>query len=535
MWTPNNPLIYRGVRSTLSRGGFWGWMLGLGLFLVFVLFCIIINATSDELYNPTQPSLSETVGYRFGWFCLGVEIFVAIVVSIWVMADCVVQERKQNTFEFLETLPLSPSRKALGLLIGRNMGLLAVMCVTGLVGTIAALIGGVELSRLLWFHVIVLTGFASSGFLGLAVSIGLGRVSLGGLFVIVFLVMSLWISGALMGTKTALLPLLPIAPLASLSWTMLPAHRLPLLIQENACHFYSLPVPWQLSPVVLYVFLAVVFFLASRRGLTRPEAPCSPRWNSLIVLGLFHGLLIGFIADFLKENGAERYLFKGDTRDVSDLAAFCLVYLSGFATAILIWMLLHTPSADKMVQWVRYRPKGWQGTSVARGLFDKGSPCWLAGLLLWVITICVVLAVNAYYFRGAVSVQALLAVAGVWLLFLLGYAGLFQAGLLTSRKSGTLVGILLLLMAILCPSLLAMMSESTAPLYVTPVGMCEHIEYLFEASSKIDTARAWQALVYSAIGGIVVLLVGQAWYITRLIDLAKNGPVISSVRECPGR
>ncbi|MBN1554805.1 MAG: hypothetical protein JXA11_08665 [Phycisphaerae bacterium] len=514
----HNPLMYRGVRSSYGRNGFWGWMIGLGLLLLFILFCIHVNAVTETEYSG-EPSLAERTGYRFGWFCFAVEMFAAIVVTLWVMSDSVVQERKQNTYEFLETLPLRPSGKAIGLLVGRCVGILTVTAVTGVVGTISALIGGVELERILWLHVIALCGFTASGFLGLSASIGLGRVSLGGLIVVVFLVFSLGISGALMGDKTVILPLLPVAPLASLSWSLLPVNELPAMIRDHGAHFYSISIPWQAAPVILYLFFAAVFFLAARRGLTRPEAPRSPRWHGLIVLAMFHALLIGFIADFLNDGGESGW-------QGSDRVDFCLLYLAGFGGMILIWMILHSPSLDNLVHWLRYRPRGPMGSTLVRGLFDKGSPAWLAGLILWAITAAVVLTVNHHYFHGVVSAGALLAVAGVWLLFLLGYTSLFQAGVLTSRKSGSLLGIVFLVVAILAPSLLAAVSSSAGPLYVTPVGMVEDIGYLFRDASSANTRDAWNSLLYNAFGGLAILLVGQAWSFMQLTSLTRQVPPV---------
>ncbi|MBN1941741.1 MAG: hypothetical protein JW849_00445 [Phycisphaerae bacterium] len=539
MWPINNPLIYRGVRSSFGRSGFWGWMLGLGLFMGFIFVCIYIDASEDvsrHLTHGNQVSLSQLTGYRYAWFCFGLELFVAIFVTLWIMGDSVVQERKQNTHEFLETLPLHPLRKALGLLLGRCTWALIVVALAGAVGTISALIGEVEMERILWLHAIALSGFIASGFLGLLASLGLGRMSLGGLAAIVFLLLSMGISSALLGEKTVILPLLPLAPLACLGWSMIPVHELPPLIQQNAFHFYSLPVPWQAGPVAFYLFLAVVFFLSAGRGLARPDAARSPRWQGLIGLALFHGLLVGFLADNVRR-AAEVCLHSPNYSSLESaeaVVAICLAYLAGFGAVILLWMILQTPTMDKAAAWMRHRPRGPRGNTIVRGLFDDGSPSWFAGLLIWGITLAVTLAINQYFFQARISARVLLAVAGVWALFLLGYASLFQAGVLTSRLAGFLVGILFIAACLLGPSLLAMVTESISPLYATPVGMLEHIEDLVEPSSAQAAKEAWIAVMKNAFSGLIILVIGQGLCALRLATLGYGEPSARENRQADG-
>lgn len=514
MWLVHNPLVYRGVRSTFRRAGFWGGMLGLGLLMGFVLFCLYLDTARTggrHTASGIPMSLWQTTAYRYAWFCLGLEMFVAVFVTLWVMGDSVVQERRQNTFDFLQTLPLSPGRKALGLLLGRCTWVLAVAAVAGIAGTISARIGGVAAERIAWLHGIAVSGFAASGCLGMAMSLGLGRLSLGGLAAVVLLLLSMGISGNLLDTNEAVLPLLPLAAGASLSWSLLSAKDLPGIIQQGRCHFYSLSVPWQASPVVFYLFLAGVFFLAARRNFARAGA-AAPRWRGLLGLVLFHYLLIGFLYDDLER--ARQWVRSPDAwwgPEIRSLflARVCTGYLAGFGPVLLLWMILRTPAMDAVITWMRHRPRGWRGTTLVRSFFDGRSPTWPAGLAGWAVSLGAALAINHFFFEGAVSVRGLLAVASVWALFLLGYAAWFQAGMLFNRSAGTLVGALFLSACLLGPSLLAAATDEESPLYATPVGVMIHADGMFTPLSKDEAKEAWEKCRQNVLGGLVVLALGQ--------------------------
>ena len=504
MLLPNrNPLIYREWCHLTRPGRLAGWLIAvLGLLALGYLFISLQN------YSPRTGYDYAEVFRQFGIFVIVVKLFLAFYVALGIAIDSVVMEKIRNAYEFLVTLPISCSDKVVGLSLGPTLLPLLIALMLVPVGLFFGAAGGLFVGKLIWVYVIMLAGYAAFVLTGLVLSTGFGRQRGWGVVLGMF-VLGMILMGLVRGSEFPAVPLTTFSPYGIL-WASVDDSGDNADVFTRAYHFFSLGVPWQVCPLVFYVFLAGVSFVVAARRLSRPQGRALPRWAVLAIFILLHFLLVGFLADsfLLVLDGCE------------NVAG---AYLMSFFWGILLWGMFALPRYARLMEWVEERR--YRFVRLLTGSFtDPRTPAFLPAGLLWVLVVVTVVCIDAIYW-GALEIPALLLFSAVWLVFIMAYLTLSSLGCMSARRGGRVVGVVYVVLVIAGPLIFANVEGLEGLTNATPFGLLEHNEILIETGLALDWS-IHDPLVQSflwGLGQLVLygLLVG--WQLRGVLAVSPRG------------
>ncbi len=470
MLLPNrNPLVYRAVRVNTRPG-----LLVVGSLAILGVLLLAFSYIRLMAIDAQGRDFSWTYVYlRFAYLCLCLEIFLAFFVALGACLDRIVTERNRNTIEFLETLPLSPTDKVIGLCLSATLPFLVLGVILAVVGVVFGLAGGLSVVNLLWLQGLILAGYLASSLFGLLGSAWLGRFPWGWLCVIGMFFLSMTILGSL-GKGFTVLPLWTFSPYAIFSASV-QCGEVPRIVATNDFHFYTLPVPWQVCPLVFYLYLGSVFFLSARRALSRPLGMDGARWMTVLFAALLHVLLIGFLWDAFRHAAG------------IDASIGVLAYLILFSLLTLVWGLLTTPTPARSMQWVQRARPGWPIRMFTHAFWESGAPAVVPTVGLWVLAVAGATFL-AKRFAPYLSLGGLMALGGLLLVFLTMYLLAYTTVALSARRIGKLLGVIVLAVLILVPTSFAIFPQTEFALAATPFGAITEYGEIIGPSNGCDCA-----------------------------------------------
>jgi len=481
-----NPLIYRSWCVSFRPGKFWGLLISvLGVVgLGYLYICMM------HYYEHSTVDYSE-VFHTFGIFVLAIQVLVAFYATLVMALNSVVTEKLSNTQEFLITLPIRVTDKVIGLSTGSTLSLLAVFLLLVPVGFLSGLAGGLEAGKLIWFYVIMFAGFIAFALTGVATSSGLDKRQWAWVFVLLpFLMLSLSLIAAVDDTDFAAVPLLALSPYGILAASVSDVSDLSLVFGRGDYHFYSFSVPWQLCPLVFYIFLAGLSFATAARRLSKPSGPPLPRWVFMLGFALFQFLLVGFLADSLNA-ASEKYTI------------VTWVYFISLFIITLIWSASSTPEYSRLMEWVE-KKRHWPVRLLSESFSDIRTPTFIPAAVLWLLATGTIIFIDAVYWHR-LSTSKILLLALARLVFIWAYQSLFLLGVQLAPKNGRKLGLIFIAVVIAIP-LSFMTIEGLEWLgNATPFGPMEG-DALIDGCLLADSSIP-KAIYYSLLWGISEFLV----------------------------
>lgn len=458
-----NPILYREWRTTTRPGKLWGTLIVVfGLLTLAFIYLALQEKYSQRVFVQVGAALVidwPAVYARFAIAVLAVQTFIAFYVCFGMALDSLVRERQSNTHEFLVSLPISAAAKVVGLALGVNLLPLLVWVLLTPVGLYFGHGGGFGLENLLWLYGLMAAGMVAVALIGIAISSGFGKRRGAWLFVLMLLLVGGSASGLISHRGFTAVPLMAVTPFSILAASVADPSEVAAVFSGEPYHFYTATVPWQLCPLVFYLFLAAVGFVAATRKLSRPSAPPLPRWVAAIAFAAFQALLIGFFADSL--SGLREH-------DHVEVAG---AYMVGFLLLILVWGWFSTAGYAALMQWVE-RKRNWPGRLVTEAFTDIRTPLFVSAALLWAVTVGGVVCINAiYWWWGTLSAGRIILAGAIMLGFLLAYQAVYLLGCLLSRRAGGPIGVMLLAMVVGIPLGFASLEELEPLVNATPIGL----------------------------------------------------------------
>lgn len=509
-----NPLIYRAIRIHTRPKTLSSSLVVFVVLFVLTFAFIALGAIEHISYQDAETWKINwmDVFQRFSIFCLAVQVFLAFFITLGVMANSISSEKTRNTYEFFETLPIQPADKVIGLCLGKTLPIMVLTVILGISGVAFGAAVNIPMGNLLWLEAIVIIGYAASCLFGLTVSVGAGRSFSTMLITIISLFLSLVLLDTLSEHDFTSIPVWTLSPFCIFAATITDLTELPNIIASNNYHFFSMRVPWQLCPLVFYLFAAVFFFLGSRRALSRPSMLLTSQRLTMLSSLVLHVLLIGFLADTFRSN---------INRD--DATSAAMIYLSIFFIMTLGWAMLTTPNIANAMQWVHRHKIAWPMRIFTHSLKEKETPPFVPMTGLWLLTVLAVLTINALYLH-VLDPLILIVTSLLLLLFMLVYLCAFGAGTLMSRKSGKLIGLLFFLALLLIPTLFALVTipRLEGLLVATPFAV---IKEFCIYSSQGSNATLDVMVFYKTLGvGLAELMLFGGIYVCQLRRLQKTPP-----------
>jgi hypothetical protein len=364
--------------------------------------------------------------------------------SLATLVDSLIMERAKQTINFVETLPLSPREKIVGLLVGHNGLLLVAGLIFGLFGSASiAMSGQASFAPFLLVQLAMIGGWLLFGLFGITVSAMAGRFQwgmiLGGIWLILSAV-SVGSSSSASPVFSTINPWLWLTALIEYS----PGHTdEDVWLWTQHAMFYGHRVFWMVPLLSLYALGSVFFYGTARRALSRPTAPAGSRWGALIYAALGHLLLVGFLCLWLGHVDPRSIEKIVDGRFVYGMGSghdpyeAIVAYLALAFFAAGIWSIRTTPSFQATLDWLR-RKKG----AIAVLKQDSSSPAWLGTFLMGCLAVLAGAAAMSLYHGGVAGWYWI--VAGVLLVYLLAYHFLFCVGKLINPRIGAAGGIALI-------------------------------------------------------------------------------------------
>ena len=511
-----NPILFREWRIATRPGKLWATLMVVFGLLTLAFVYLVLQERHRAGMLMEEPFAWADIFRRFAMIVLSVQIFTAFYICFGFALDCVVKERQSNTHEFLVSLPIATTDKVVGLCLGVNLLPLLLLVLMTPLGVYFGLAGGLEGRKLAWLYGLMAAGFVAVALMGVAGSSGMGKRRGAWLMVLLLLLLGGPTSQIITVSEFTAVPLMAVSPFSILGASVADPDELAWLFQHGGYHFYSAEVPWQLCPLVFYLFLAAVCFVTAVRRLSRPSAPPLPRWVTTIAFAIFHCLLIGFLADALAGLGW------GDHIPAAG------AYLVSFFVLILLWGWFTTAGYAAQMQWVE-RKSNWPARLLTEAFTDVRTPLFVSGAVLWAITVGGLLCVNAMYWETISSLRLLLAGA-ILLLFLLAYQAVYLLGCLASRRGGGPIGALLLALVVGIPLAFASIEPLEPLVNATPVGL--FVEGNLMSGSFVDEAVSfgWPAVqsIGWGLGLAVVFFALCAWRFSALLRISPLGRRVGS-------
>lgn len=506
-----NPLVYREWCIFCRPTRLWGWLIALSALMILGYFYISIEAVRQ------QDMRHVTISRNFALFVLAVQIFAGFYVSLGLTINSIVMERLRNTYELFVTLPISAADKVLGTSVGSTLLPMMVVLLLVPVSLVFGLAGGLAPAKLLWLYLLLSAGLLCFGLTGVAVSALLGKTRLAWVVVLIFFAFSMSFAGVAYGDDFTAVPLMVLSPYSIFAASTGNPSNLAAIFSRGGYHFYGLEVPWQVCPLVFYLFLAGVWFAAARRRLSRPAGRPLARLGLVGACLLFHVLLVGFLADSFRNSA-----WAGGPGCVEMTAA----YFSFFFAITLVWALLSIPAYAGLMEWVQ-RPR-WPVRLVSESFSDFRTPAFVPAAALWLAAVAAIVCIDALYWKDApvpiLHVRGLLMMMSIELLFIWAYQWLYLLGCLSFRKNGQVLGLVFVAAAMLVPLVFASIEGLEFLINATPFGIIAAEAPLFDGIRA--NADSWNAAYRSLIWAISLLALSAllgAIQFRRMLGISPRG------------
>jgi len=447
-----NPLIYRNWCTFTRPGALWGGLVAMVALLVLGYAYIYANHT----YGYRATADHAEILRAFCTFVLAIQWFLAFYVSLAVALESLVTERSRNTYDFFVSLPISTADKTIGLFLGSNLWVIALLVLLVPAGLISGLAGGFDLATLAWLYLLMLVAFLSLGVTGVAVSMALGTMR--GVWILVFVLFALGLVllGGVRDRDFIAIPLIVLGPYSFLSVALGDPSGLAPVFTTQDYHFYSIIVPWRLCPIVLYLFLGVLSFAAARRRLSKPSGAALSRWAVIVAFVVLQLLLIGFLSDSFQRHG-----------DKSPFIAIGYLWL--FFFVVLLWAGSGIAEYSQLMEWAE-KKRFWPLRLVTESFSDRRCPPLVPTAVVWLVTVGTILYVDALYWK-TLSAHRVLLLGLLLLCFLCAYQTLVLLGSQLSRRKGSMLGVLFVAIAIVVPAVLTSARGLPAMRSATPLGI----------------------------------------------------------------
>lgn len=490
-----NPLIYRHWRIASRPGKLLGSFMA-----VFALMALgYLYIFMQERFS-TDPMYMGKVFRSFCMYILVVQILIAFYGCLAVTLESVVTEKTRNTYEFFVTLPISAGDKVIGLCIGKTLLLLIAVLILVPLGVFSAVVGGLAIGKLIWLYVLMFAGSLAFSLLGMAVSSSIGKER--GVWILVVLVLFFFgvgMLGAIEDTGFTAVPFMTFSPFALFGASVERAYDMAAIFDSGGYHFYYFEVPWQLCPLILYIFLAGVSFAVAARKLSRPAPRPLQKWAVIVAFVVFQFLLTGFLADSLRASWG-------------DLIFVTKTYLISFFIVTLAWGLFSCPGYAHLMEWVE-KKRRWPVRLLTESFTDARTPAFIPAMVLWLLTAVTVICIDALYWQR-LSAPRVLVIALVEVVFIWAYQSLFLVGCLSVKRSGRVLGVLFIAAAILIPSVFSNIRGMQWLINATPLGVMGMSDrflgsYLVHGSSvphAVYESLGWAAGQLLAFGLLAALL-----------------------------
>lgn len=451
-----NPLIYRHWRIARRPGNLFGSFVA-----VFALMALgYLYIFMGERFS--RPVIDYVKVFRsFCMYILVVQLLIAFYGCLAVTLESVVTEKVRNTYEFFVTLPIGDGDKVIGLCVGRTLVLLMAVVLLVPLGVFSALVGALAIGKLIWLYVLMFAGCFALSLLGVAVSSSIGK-NRGVWFLVVLLFFGLGATlGDLMGygdLDFTAVPFMAISPFALFHAFVGWPSDVAAIFNFGGYHFYYSEVPWQLCPLVLYIFLAGVSFAVAARKLSRPAPRPLQKWAVILVFVIFQFLLTGFLADSLQSSRTHPIM---PTR----------AYLISFFIVTLVWGIFSCPGYAGLMEWVE-KKRRWPVRLLSESFTDVRTPAFIPAMVLWLLTAVTVICIDALYWQR-LSVAGVLVIALVEVVFIWAYQSLFLVGCLSAKRGGRAMGVAFVAVAVLIPSVFANIAGMQWLINATPLGVMD--------------------------------------------------------------
>ena len=466
MRPPNrNPILYREWCIATRPAKFFGILLVVlaltGLTFLYT-YLRLRQLEFDNTYTVDWPAVFES----FSITLLTAQFFICFFFCLGQAMNAISAEKARGSHEFLVTLPISATDKTIGLAFGPSLLVLFVALILAPIGIAAWVAAGLNTRSLLGLYAILIAGLLAVSFTGVIAGNSFGRGRLGWVIVMVWLFGSMGMTGVSHEADELLIRVTPFSALAPFNLVAIAAEHASWQADQfsgrgmHQHHFYGWTVPWQVGPVVMYLFFAALSFVAAAWKLNRPQSRPLRRWATLLAFAIFHILFVGFMTDLLIEDAVD--LHRG-------VPGSAIVYLLGFFLLIFFWSTFSTANYGRLMEWVEQRGH-WTKRLVSQSFGDLRTPPLVAIACIWIVTVCAAVLVDWLYWNNVMQLRLILA-GGVLLLFMLAYYVLFLTGLMMVRRNGAFVGMLFVLAAFAIPGMFATIEGLRPVLTLTPIGL----------------------------------------------------------------
>jgi hypothetical protein len=278
---PANPLIDR-YRCTLLRPAqFWIYISIYAAILALLFFINFAGYQTSELFEEIQ-ALYASLYFQF----LVLQVFVFIFWTAYNSGSAIRAEISNNSYDFFRMLPLSASKKALGILIGKNLVALLLGGINFLLMLVFGTLGGINSLLQLQVFVTMISLALFSNSLALLISINSAKRKGSrntGIFSIIFIVLFV----------------LPIAANGLFALSEIDE------LQGYPIDFYSLGVPVLVLITLLALHFSAWAFAGIIRKFTKEEQPLFSRPGAFLFLLAYDFIMLGLISPhFQKGLGA---------------------------------------------------------------------------------------------------------------------------------------------------------------------------------------------------------------------------------------
>lgn len=464
-----NPLIYRHSRPLVRRGRWAGILLltVIGLAMLFS-FCYMDNQDDYQYSNIQDPAQQRGYIMKQTWedfsrLTMGLQVLIGFYFVFGATMDSVPNEKKRNAMDFFSALPLGPADKAVGL--GWGPALLPAMLTVllGVVAIFSGMLGGLEITKLLWFQLLMLIAMKAIGFTGTALSHISPFRTLGWIVLIPLFMIGAVMAESANSRNFQEAPLMVLSPY-SIYLGLLENCR-SAIFSEGGYHFFSWAVPWIVAPLVLYLFITLVMFQVARYRVMLPGSGRPlPRWQVILFTLILQGLLVGFLADSFRSGLNPRYA--GDLNECRNIAkAYLVIWFLG----LLFWQFLIAPTYAQLQKWKENR--FWLTMGDYRTL-----PFLTTGAL-WLISTASLFSVNALYWENSDLVREdLLKLSVILLIFLWAYLCLMGVAHTLSKYYGRVLSIIVLACVTILPTIPpAIRDDYDSFLKLNPIGIVDRI------------------------------------------------------------
>ncbi len=277
-----NPLITRFRYSTLRRSRF-----GINV-AIYTLALAVVFFINYLLYEYAGEFRDRAALFGSVFFqLLTIQLLTTVICTCYNTAGAIPNEISERSYDFFRMLPLRPSEKSLGIMIGRNLAALLISGVNVLLLTACAFLARVPPAAFAQYMLVLLGAAALLNTTGLLWSQRLkgGQWKEGSMAFVILLILS------------------------ALFFMAFAGHLLTAVRREHRVWFYGLRIPVLLTIGFIMLYLAVWAFAGTLRRFRAESEPLFSRPSSFLFLFLYMALIFGFTRQYLEDSLSVAALF----------------------------------------------------------------------------------------------------------------------------------------------------------------------------------------------------------------------------------